>query len=151
MRTNESFGRNSGTFIHLVSSSLKCQPHLRPIGPSLLHFKNELNCAAETVCQRAVNQSIRVFMKFLSLSAIVIGFMSSSSFAADLALRCDPIETPTYTNDRWSITILNNRAAFFRVGKENTASFLTVFNRNRTLFIALFVDGSRHSIKLATF
>ncbi len=50
-------------------------------------------------------------MKVLLIFSFLL--LTLNAFAEDVAIQCEIIETPTSTNDSWSITILNDRLAFF--------------------------------------
>lgn len=63
-------------------------------------------------------------MKKLGLTATFIALAMSNAFAADQAIQCEIIETPTSTNDSWAITILNGRAAFFDNDQFNYAALV---------------------------
>lgn len=52
-------------------------------------------------------------MKKISLTTILVLLFVTNAFAEDITIQCEIIETPTSTNDSWSITILNDRLAFF--------------------------------------
>lgn len=66
------------------------------------------------------SKSVRLFCAFAFISSNFV----ASSFAEDVAIQCEILETPTSAHDSWAITILNNRAAFFDNNDFNYATLV---------------------------
>lgn len=68
-------------------------------------------------------------MKSLNLIlTLTVSLSTFSAFAADTAIECANIETPTSTNDSWGLYILNNKIAFWDNNSMSKGVYLKTVN-----------------------